>query len=68
MKINWSEVFKFLSGAAFVGAATSLYLYLNNISVPFLGYTISPELLRIRALVGFVLLLIFFYFGYLKKK
>jgi len=67
MKINWKEVFKFLSGAAFVGSITSLYLYLNNISVPFLGYTITPELLRLRSLVGFVLFLVFFYYGYLKK-
>ena len=67
MKINWREVFKFLSGAAFVGSLTNLYLYLNNVSVPFLGYTITPELLGWRSLVGFVLFLLFFYFGYLKK-
>ncbi len=67
MKINWREVFKFLSGAAFVASSTNLYLYLNNISVPFLGFTFTPQLLGLRALVGFILFLIFFYFGYLKK-
>ena len=67
MKINWKEVFKFLSGAAFVASAANLYLYLNNISVPFLGYTITPELLGLRSLVGFVLFFVFFYYGYLKK-
>lgn len=67
MKIKWEEVFKFLSGAAFVGSFTSVYLYINNITLPFLGFTITPELMGIRALVGLVLFLIFFYFGYLKK-
>jgi len=67
MKINWKEVFKFLSGGAFVGSIANLYLYLNNISVPFLGYAISPGLLGVRSLFLFVLFLIFFYLGYLKK-
>jgi len=67
MKINWREVFKFLSGAAFVGSITNLYLYLNNISVPFLGYTITPELLGFKSLMGLVLFLVFFYYGYQKK-
>jgi hypothetical protein len=35
--------------------------------VPFLGYTISPELLGARAVAQFVLFVVFFYFGYLKK-
>ncbi len=68
MKIDWREVFKFLSGAAFVGSAANLYLYLNNVAIPFLGYTIAPQLLGLRAFVGFILFLVFFYFGYLKKK
>ena len=67
MKINWKEVFKFLSGAAFVGSITNLYLYLNNISVPFFTYTITPELFGLRFVVGFILFLLFFYHGYLKK-
>lgn len=67
MKINWKEVFKFLSGAAFVGAGTNFYLSINNISLPFLGFTLTPEFLGFRAVVGFILFLFFFYFGYLKK-
>lgn len=67
MKINWKEVFKFLSGAAFVGSITNVYLYLSDISVPFLGFVITPELLGLRSVVGFVLFLIFFYWGYFKK-
>jgi hypothetical protein len=39
----------------------------NHIPVPFLGYTISPELLGVRAALQFVLFVVFFYFGYLKK-
>lgn len=66
MKINWREVFKFLSGAAFVGSITNFYLYINDIAIPFLGYTFTT-FLAVRAAIGFVLFLIFFYFGYLKK-
>ncbi len=68
MKINWKEVFKFLSGATFVGSIVNLYLYWSNMSVPFFGYTISPGLLGIRAIIQFILFLVFFYFGYLRKR
>jgi len=67
MKINWREVFKFLSGAAFAGSLANLYLYLSAISVPFLGFTITPELLGLRSIVQFVLFVLFFYYGYIKK-
>jgi hypothetical protein len=62
-----ARVFKFLSGVAFAGSLANFSLYLYNIPVPFLGYTISPELLGARAALQFVLFLVFFYFGYLKK-
>jgi len=69
VKINWREVFKFLSGAAFVGSITNFYLYSNRVALPpFLGITISPEFLGLRSLVGFVAFLVFFYFGYLKRR
>lgn len=68
MKINWREVFKFLSGAAFAGSIANFYLYYAHITVSFLGYSIKPELLGIRSAVQFVLFLVFFYYGYLKKK
>jgi len=67
MRINWKEVFTFLSGAAFVGAFANLYLALNNVSVPVFGYTMTPELLGWRSVVGFVLFLLFFYYGYVRK-
>lgn len=67
MKISWKEIFKFLSGAAFVGAAVNFYLSVNNISVPFLGFTITPQLLALRGLGASILFLLFFYFGFLKK-
>jgi hypothetical protein len=66
-RIKWREVFKFLSGAAFAGSIANLYLYAHNISVPFLGYIISPELLGARGAFQFLLFVVFFYFGYLKK-
>lgn len=68
MKINWQEVFKFLSGVTLAVAVTSLYLYSNNVSVPFMSYEIKPELMGLRGAVGFGLFLVFFYLGFLKKK
>jgi len=68
MKINWPEVFKFFSGAAFAGTIANGYLFLYDISVPFpfLGFTISPRLFGVRAVVSVVLCGVFFYLGYLK--
>lgn len=37
VKIHWREVFKFLCGAAFVGAFVNLYLWANNIPCPSSG-------------------------------
>ncbi|MEW5981728.1 MAG: hypothetical protein AB1806_05085 [Acidobacteriota bacterium] len=68
MRINWREVFKFLSGAAFAGSIANGYLCLQNIAVPFLGYTISPRLLGVRAIVQIVVCAVLFYFGYLKPR
>jgi hypothetical protein len=66
-KIKWREVFKFLSGAALAGSLANFYLWLSGISVPFLGYTITPPLLGARAAVQFVLFVVFLYFGWLRK-
>jgi hypothetical protein len=66
-RINWRDMFKFLSGAAFAGSIANFYLSVHNVAVPFLGYTIPPRLLGVRSFVQFVLFLVFFYFGYLKK-
>lgn len=67
IRVKWREVFKFLSGAALVGSITNFYLYVNDISIPVFGYTISPGLLAVRSVVGFLFFSLFFYFGYLKK-
>ena len=67
MKINWREVSKFLSGAAFAGSIANFYLWLTGIPVPFLGYTISPSLLGARAVLQFLLFIVFFYLGWLRK-
>ena len=66
-KIKWREVFKFLSGAALAGSLANFYLWLSGISVPFLGYTITPRLLGARAVVQFVLFVVFLYFGWARK-
>jgi len=67
MKINWKDVWKFLSGAFFVSAGTNVYFYFTNTAVPFLEYTIAPELLGLRSVVHFALFLIVFYYGFVKK-
>ena len=67
MKIKWREVFKFLSGVEFAGSMANFYLYIYDISVPFLHYTIPARLLGIRAAIQFIAFLVFVYFGYLKK-
>jgi hypothetical protein len=66
-KVKWREVFKFLSGAALAGSFVNFYLWLNGVSVPFLGYTVTPRLLGLRGLVQFVLFVVFLYFGWLRK-
>ncbi len=68
MRINWREVFKFFSGAAFAGTMANGYLFLYDISVPvpLFGFTISPRLFGVRAVVSVVLCGVFFYFGYVK--
>ena len=67
IRIKWKEVFKFLAGVTFASALVNGYLYWTRVAVPFLGYTISPELLGLRGAVHLVLFLTFFYFGYIKE-
>jgi hypothetical protein len=66
-RINWKEVFKFLSGVTFTGAIANFYLWLHDIPLPFLTYTISPRLLGARSVVHLVAFVLFFYFGYLSR-
>jgi len=67
MKINLKEVLKFLSGAFFVTAGASWYLSWYHISVPVFGTEMSPEFLFVRGFIHFALILISFYFGFIKK-
>ena len=67
-RINWREVFKFFSGAAFVGTIANGVLFQQDISMSFWGFTISPRLFGVRAVISFVLFAVFFYFGYLRRR
>ncbi len=68
VKVNWREIFKFLSGFTAASFFANLFLYMNNVSLSFLGYTIPQELLGVRSLVNLILFGVFFYFGYVKRK
>jgi len=67
MKINWREVFKFLCGAAFVGAFVNLYLWAHNIALPFFGWIIQPWFLGVRGVVGIFLCGLFWWLGWGRK-
>jgi hypothetical protein len=66
-KINWREVFKFLSGAALAGSFATFYLWFTGVSVPFLEFTTTPLLLGLKAALQFVLFVVFLYFGWLRE-
>ena len=66
-RARWRDVFKFASGAAFAATAANLFLALSGVTVPVFGFTITPRLFALRALGTFVLFVVLFYFGYLKK-
>jgi len=68
MRINWKEVFKFLSGFAFGDATINAVLYFNNTPVSLFGFTQSRELWGLRIVLQFIVALVLFYFGYLRKK
>jgi hypothetical protein len=65
----WKDACKFLAGAFFVSAGTTLYFYLVRTPVPVLGlnFTITPEANGIRSIVHFALFLAFFYLGFVRK-
>jgi hypothetical protein len=50
MRVNWTEVCKFLAGAAFVNAGVLFYLYLSDTSVPVLGTSYVPALLSMLSI------------------
>ena len=67
--MNWSNIFKFLSGAFFVSAGILWYLFFANVSVPLLGTALveTPQVSGIRAIVHIILFTVCFYFGFLYK-
>jgi hypothetical protein len=68
-RIPWKDVFKFLAGAFFVSSGVLFYLYLVGVSVPLIGtgFIETPEISGMRAIVNFVLFLICFYIGFIRK-
>ena len=68
MRVNWKEIFIFLSGMAGAKCLVDLYLYLSKISVPFIGYTFSPNLIGIKTVIDFVFFALFYYLGFIKMK
>ena len=60
---------KFLAGAFFVSWGILFYLYLADVSVPLLGtsFVETPQISGGRSIVHFVLFLLCFYFGFVRK-
>jgi len=60
---------KFLSGAFFVSSGILFYLYLADVSVPLLGtsFVETPGISAGRSVVHFILFLLCFYFGFVRK-
>ncbi len=65
----YRDVRKFLAGAFFVSAGTLFYLYLADVSVPLLGtsFVETPQISGGRSIVHFILFLLCFYFGFVRK-
>jgi hypothetical protein len=60
---------KFLAGAFFVSSGVLFYLYLADVSVPLLGtgFVETPKISLGRSIVHFLLFLLCFYFGFVRK-
>ena len=61
---------KFLAGAFFVSSGILFYLYLADVSVPLLGtgFVETPKISGGRSVVHFILFLLCFYFGFVRKR
>jgi hypothetical protein len=66
---RYREFRKFLAGAFFVSSSVLFYLYLADVSVPLLGTDIveTPAASGTRSIAHFILFLLCFYFGWVKK-
>jgi hypothetical protein len=60
---------KFLAGAFFVSSGILFYLYLADVSVPPLGtsFVETPPISGGRSIVHFILFLLCFYFGFVRR-
>ena len=60
---------KFLAGAFFVSSGILFYLYLADVSVPLLGtgFIETPEISAGRSIVHFILFVLCFYFGFVRR-
>jgi hypothetical protein len=68
-KRSWREIFIFLAGLATWAFVVDLLLYFNKLSIPAVfGFIITPESSLIRATAEAVLIVIFYYFGFVKKE
>ncbi len=67
MRITAKDVFKFLSGVFFATTTSSAYFAWYQVSVPFLGLTVTPDLWVVRGFIHFVLFLIAVYCGFVRK-
>ena len=61
---------KFLAGGFFVSSGFLFYFYLADVSVPLLGTSLveTPEISAGRSVVHFILFLLCFYFGFVRKQ
>jgi hypothetical protein len=60
---------KFLTGAFFVSSGILFYLYLADVSVPLMGtgFVETPQISGGRSIIHFILFLLCFYFGFVRK-
>jgi len=61
---------KFLAGAFFVSSGILFYLYLADVSVPLLGTGLveTPNISARRSIVHFILFVLCFYFGFVRRR
>lgn len=60
-------IYKFLSGFFTSAALTDWYFYAHSMTLPFMGYTMTPHIAGIKAIIFGVVAVIFFYLGFLKR-
>ncbi len=64
-RIDWQLVCKFLALAFLLAAAILFYLFLAGFAV---GLDVMPRVSGYRAIAYFLLFLVFFYLGFIRKR